>query len=144
MKGFICTALVLTGLMGFAAVDTVHAQVTQRMRFTTSFSFIVGHTQFAPGTYTVSPIDDNNLGVMRVTNGRTTAFFTVIPEGTNANEPKDNELTFSRLGDRYYLSEIFDSIDNSAVEPAQWAADEHKEPHRQVAEVLHVPFIKIS
>jgi hypothetical protein len=144
MKGFICTALVLTGLVGAAAVTTAHAQVSEPMRFTTSFSFVVGHTQFKPGTYTVSPLDDNNLGVLRVTDGRQTAFITVIPEGAKANEPSDNELTFSRLGDRYYLSEIWDSLDQSAVEPAQWVKDEQKEPHREVAETMHVPFIKIS
>jgi hypothetical protein len=144
MKGFISTALVITGLIGTTAVSTAHAQVTERMRFTTSFPFTVGKTQFAPGNYTVSPLDDTNNGVLRVTNGHKTAFVTVIPEGVKASEPNDNELTFSRVGDRYYLSEIWDVVDQSAVEPAQWVADEHKEPHRQVAEAIKVPFSKIS
>jgi hypothetical protein len=144
MKGFIATALVITGLIGFVAIDTAHAQVTERMRFTTSFPFVIGKTQFGPGTYTVSPIDDNDLNVLRVTNGHQTAFFTVISEGVKVNEPTDNELTFVRFGERYYLSEIWDALDDAAVSPATFVSDERKEPHRTVAERITIPFTKIS
>jgi len=144
MKGFICTALVVTGLIGAAAVNTAHAQVTERMRFATSFPFVVGHKEMPAGHYIVSPLDDNNLSVLRVTNGRDTAFVTVIPEGVKANEPSDNELTFTHYGNQYYLSEIWDALDDSAVAPAQWVADERKEPQRKVAERVTVPFEKMS
>ena len=144
MKGFIATALLITGLIGVFAVSTAHAQMTERMRFTTSFPFTIGKTQFTPGTYTVGPIDDNQLEVLRITNGHQTVFFTTIAEGVKANEPRDNELTFVRYGDRYYLEDIWDVADGSDLAPATFVADQHKEPHRTVAERITIPFSKIS
>src|SRR5262249_53273418 len=115
-------------------------------QFTTSFSFAVGTTHFAPGTYTVQPADDYNLGTLKISNGRKAAIMMVIPKGIPANEPKDNELTFERFGDGdgYVLTQIWDATDQSAMEPSTTAALLKHEPRTKVAERLTVPFIKVS
>jgi hypothetical protein len=145
MKGLICTALVLTGLIGVIAVNNAQAQLVERLRFTTSFPFTVGNTNFPAGNYLIGPADDNNDGVLRISGGHLAAFMTVIPDGAKANEPKDNELTFERLGDHYVLAQIWDASDQTATEPAQFAAEmRHEQPRGKVAERITVPFIKVS
>jgi hypothetical protein len=145
MKGLMATALAMTGLIGVVAVSTVHAQLVERLRFTTSFPFTIGNTNFPAGSYLIGPADDNNDGVLRVSGGRLAAFMTVIPDGVKANEPKDNELTFERLGDHYVLAQIWDASEQTATEPAQFAAElRHEQPRNKVAERITVPFIKVS
>ena len=117
IKGLIYTALAVTGFTCVVAVSTAQAQLAERLRFTTSFPFTVGTTRFAPGDYTVQPADDNNMEVLRISNGHTAAFIVVIPEGIPRDKPRDNELTFVRVGDHYMLEQIWDASDQSAMEP---------------------------
>jgi hypothetical protein len=144
MKGLIYTALAVTGLIGVVAVSTAHAQLDERLRFTTSFPFTVGDTHFPAGSYLVGPAADTNDGVLRISNGRQAAFMVVIPDGTPRDEPKDNELTFERLGDGYVLTQIWDANEQSAVEPSTTAAAFRHEPRGKVAERVMVPYIKVS
>ena len=144
MKGLIYSAVAITSLVGLA-VNTVQAQIEERLRFTTSFSFMVGDTHFAPGNYLIGPADDNNDGVLRITGSRQMAFLTVIPDGLRRDDPKDNELTFEKVGGEYVLTRIYDATENSAVESAR-AAEllRHAEHPNKVAERVMVPFIKVS
>lgn len=144
IKGLIYTALAVTGFIGVVAVSTAQAQLAERLRFTTAFPFTIGNTHFMPGNYVVGPADDNNLGVLRVSNGRQAAFMVVIPEGIPRDKPRDNELTFVRIGDHYELEQIWDASDQSAMEPTLTAADLQKEPREKVAERVTVPFVKMS
>lgn len=145
MKGLIYTALAVTGFIGVIAVQSAQAQLEERMRFTTSFPFAIGGTHFAPGTYLVGPADDNNDGVLKIEGNRKMAFMTIIPDGVRNDDPKDNELTFEKVGDTYVLARIWDATDQTASEPAQTAALlEHREPKNKVAERINVPFIKMS
>jgi hypothetical protein len=145
MKGLIYTALAVTGFIGVIAVQSAQAQLEERLRFTTSFSFTVGQTHFAPGSYLISPADDNNDGVLKIEGGRQMAFMTIIPDGVRNDDPKDNELTFEKIGDTFVLARIWDAADQTASEPAQTAALlEHHEPKNKVAERVTVPFIKVS
>lgn len=146
MKGLIYTALAVTGFIGVVAVQVAQAQLEEKMRFTTDFAFSVGNTHFAPGTYLVGPADDNNDGVLKIEGGRHMAFMTIIPDGVRNDDPKDNELTFEKIGDTYVLARIWDATDQTASEPAQTAAllEHHKESRSKVAERITVPFIKLS
>ena len=147
MKGLIyTTAIAITGLIGIVFVNTAHAQLTERLRFTTSFSFNVGNTHFAPGSYLVGPADDNNDGVLRISNGRQAAFMVIVPEGHPNGEPKDNELTFERFGDSYVLTQIWDSVDQTASEPSTVAEmRRHEDKNKgKVAERITIPFVKMS
>jgi len=145
MKGLIYTALVVTGFIGAIAVQSAQAQLEEKMRFTTSFPFEVGKTHFTAGTYLVSPADDYNDGVLKIEGQQRMAFITIIPDGVRGDDPKDNELTFEKVGDTYMLARIWDATDQTASEPAQTAALlDHREPKNKVAERITVPFIKVS
>jgi hypothetical protein len=144
MKGFIYTALAVTGFIGCFAISTAHAQLAERLRFSTSFPFSIGNSHFPPGNYTVEPADDRDMGVLKISNDTKSALIVVIPEGIPHNKPADNELTFVRLGDHYVLEQIWDASDQSAMEPTLTAAELRQEPHNAVAERVAVPFTKIS
>lgn len=145
MKGLIYTALAVTGFIGVVAVQSAQAQLEERMRFTTNFAFTVGNTHFGPGNYLIGPADDNNNGVLKIEGQRKMAFMTTIPDGIRQDDPKDNELTFEKIGDAYVLARIWDASDQTASEPAQTAAlIDHREPKSKVAERITVPFIKVS
>lgn len=145
MKGLIYTALAVTGFIGIVAVQSAQAQLEERLRFTTSFPFTVGQTHFAPGSYLISQADDNNDGILKIEGQRKMAFMTIIPDGVRNDEPKDNELTFEKIGDTYMLARIWDATDQTASEPAQVVnLLEHREPKNKVAERINVPFIKVS
>jgi|SRR5689334_12922999 hypothetical protein len=145
MKGLIFSALAITGFIGIIAVQSAQAQLEEKLRFTTSFPFTVGQTHFVAGSYLISPADDNNDGILKIEGQRKMAFMTIIPDGARSNEPKDNELTFEKIGDTYMLARIWDASDQTASEPSQTAKLlEHREPKSKVAERITVPFIKVS
>jgi hypothetical protein len=138
------TAIAVTGLVGVLFAGSAHAQLPERLQFDTSFSFNVGNTHFGPGHYLIGPADDNNDGVLRISNGRQAAFMVIVPEGVPANEPKDNELTFERFGDSYVLTQIWDATDQLASEPSTVAEMRRHEPQHKLAERITVPFVKMS
>ncbi len=77
------------------------------------FAFIVGEKTFPAGKYTLKRADDTNPGVLEIRNdkGRRTVFFEA--ETTQANQyPRQTNLVFDKIGDEYFLSEIWASDTN--------------------------------
>jgi len=77
------------------------------------FAFIVGEKTFPAGKYTLKRADDTNPGVLEIQNdsGRGTIFFDVETAQTNEN-PRQTKLVFEKIGDQYFLSEIWASDTN--------------------------------
>jgi len=74
------------------------------------FTFIVGEKTFPAGKYTLKRVDDTNPAVLEISNekGRKTIFFEA--ETAEANEyPRQTNLVFDKIGDQYFLSEIWAS-----------------------------------
>jgi len=74
------------------------------------FTFIVGEKTFPAGKYTLKRADDTNPAVLEIRNdkGRGTIFFEA--ETAQANEyPRQTNLVFDKIGDQYFLSEIWAS-----------------------------------
>ncbi len=77
------------------------------------FAFIVGEKTFSAGKHTLKRADDTNPGVLeiRTDKGRGTIFFEA--ETAQANEyPRQTKLVFEKIGDQYFLSEIWASDTN--------------------------------
>ncbi len=77
------------------------------------FAFIVGEKTFPAGKYTLKRADDTNPGVLEIRNdkGRGASFFEA--ETAQANEyPRQTNLVFEKIGDQYFLSEIWASDTN--------------------------------
>jgi hypothetical protein len=74
------------------------------------FAFIVGEKTFPAGKYTVKRADDTNPGVLEIgnNNGRGTIFFEVETAQAKEN-PRQTKLIFDKIGDQYFLAEIWAS-----------------------------------
>jgi hypothetical protein len=106
------TFVMLAGLVGASAA---HAQVTDTMQFKTAFPFTVGNTTYPAGSFTVKPADDVDLNVMELSNGTTTTLITLEPEMPAPNQSLKDEVVFKKYGDKYVLSDIWDSAAGSGA-----------------------------
>jgi hypothetical protein len=72
------------------------------------FAFIVGEKTFPAGKYTLKRADDTNPGILEIRNdnGRGTSFFDAENAQSNEN-PRQTKLVFEKIGDQYFLSEIW-------------------------------------
>ena len=129
MKAWIRTTIFALGMIGAVAVGTAQAQLTDPIRFTTTFPFAVGHVTLPAGSYTVRPLDDM-LGVMAISNGRRTEFFDTMDAGVRNPAKVKDEVVFRKTGDQYVLSEILDASDRGGVEIPKTAAAEPRRNHR--------------
>ena len=77
------------------------------------FAFIVGEKTFPAGKYTLKRADDTNPGVLEIRNdkGRGTIFCDVETAQAKEN-PRQTNLVFDKIGDQYFLSEIWASDTN--------------------------------
>ncbi len=114
MRIFVRSALFAFGLIATAAVGTAQAQVTEPIRFTTSFPFSVGAIMLPAGTYTVRPLD-GMIGVMSISNGRRTAFFDTMNAAVPGTGDVPNQVVFRKADGHYALRTILDSDDEGGV-----------------------------
>lgn len=108
----LCLSLCFGAVAANAQVEsdaTVKANITH--------SFVVEKTTLPAGRYTISAADpDDNPSVMQIrsADGRTAVYFeteSAIPRQT----PTQTELVFNKVGDTYFLSEIFVSGDDTGA-----------------------------
>jgi hypothetical protein len=117
MKRLIQTVLATGAVVFIAGVSAAHAQVLETMKFSTTFPFTVGHKSFPAGNYTVRPLE-GALDVMEISNGTSTTYFAVNPAEPRQLPTKD-QVTFTKHGDEYALTRIWDSAEVSGVTPIQ-------------------------
>jgi hypothetical protein len=113
MKTYFRSALIVAGLI-LASAGAANAQLVGRMKFTTSFPFMVGKTTMPAGAYTVTPME-NDHQLMEISNGHTSV---LLP--TEKDSPKDpprkDEVIFVKRGDTYELREIWDASSSVGAE----------------------------
>jgi hypothetical protein len=96
-------------ILSIIAPAAALAQMTEPMKFTTSFPFTVGRTNFAPGTYTARPLEgDPSVICIQGEHGGRAAIVIGVAEGPR-NEPPTNEVTFVREGQRLVLKSLWDN-----------------------------------
>ena len=108
---FISTLLILVLLTAGGAIRA-KAQALEEgtIEADVPFTFRVKEKTFPAGKYTLKRADDTNPGVLEISNdkGRGTIFFEA--ETAQANEyPRQTNLVFEKIGDQYFLSEIWAS-----------------------------------
>lgn len=102
---------------GLGAATTATAQIDDdtSIRANIPYAFVVGSTQLPAGKYTIQVADDYsdlNLMVIRSDDGRTAVFFETEDAMANGT-PRKGELVFNKIGNKYFLSQIFLKGDNS-------------------------------
>ncbi len=107
--------LMFVPLIGLIGVTQAHAQVTEMMRFHTTFPFIAGDVTYPAGTYTIRPAD-NQANIMEIShNGMNASVFTVDFEKPSPNRQVLDQVEFNKYGDQYVLSQVWDTADGTGA-----------------------------
>ncbi len=112
-NGFIPTALA-AGALVLVSAGAANAQLPETMRFTTTFPFTVGSTTLPAGSYTITPLPQDNA-LLQISNGRTTILMMTENDAPRVR-PHQDEVTFVKRGDTYVLKDIWDAATSSGVE----------------------------
>jgi hypothetical protein len=110
MKKYLISGLAILCLLAGSGVVTTNAQIDgdNTIEADIPYAFVVGDKTLPAGKYTIKLADDTNLNlfVVRSTDGRTAAFFPT--QDVQANQtPRQTELVFNKIGDTYFLSQIW-------------------------------------
>jgi hypothetical protein len=114
MKSVVRAALTVASIILVGAA-TAHAQLSEPLTFTTTFSFTAGNTVFPAGHYTVQSVADDPLAV-ELSDGRVGAFLELDAAPLTKSEPVKDEVVFNRYGQNYVLSEIWDAETMSGLQ----------------------------
>jgi hypothetical protein len=111
MKVFLSLCL----LVGLGATLTSNAQIESdvTIKANVPYAFVVGDTTLPAGEYTIRVAEGfSGVLMIRSDTGKTTVLFETEP--VTASSPGDkNELVFDKIGDTYFLSQVFVSGDDS-------------------------------
>ena len=110
----LCLLTVGGGVVANAQIDTL-----SRIQSNVPFAFAVGDTTLPAGKYEIWRFDDNipNLLQIRSANGRTTVLFETEDAQDRGGQPAiKTELVFDKVGDRYFLSQIWTAGEASGSE----------------------------
>jgi hypothetical protein len=89
-----------------AANGQIRSDVTLQANI--PYTFAVGNTRLPAGKYTFKVADDKDLNLMEIrsADGRTSVYFETT--ATVSNEiPEKTELVFDKIGDEYFLSQVW-------------------------------------
>ena len=109
MKKIVFTLLALTALLAIG-VKSASAQVIDGLEFNVPFDFTVADKSFPAGTYIVSPLGNYSEGVfaLRDLDSKRESIF-MVENSEKATIPNKSELIFEKVGDHYFLSEIYEA-----------------------------------
>jgi hypothetical protein len=103
-------------LMGFGAAMVAHAQIDSDATIEANipYAFVVKDTQLPAGKYTIRVADETNPNMLEIRSakGHTAVFFETENKLVNRTMRK-SELVFDKIGDKYFLSQVFLKGDNS-------------------------------
>jgi hypothetical protein len=103
-------------LFAIAAPAVASAQLIEPMKFTTTFGFTAGKTQFGAGTYLARPLDgDSTVVCIQNEHGGPTALLVGIGDNPR-RDPLKSEVTFVREGNRLVLKSIWDESSGEGIE----------------------------
>jgi len=119
MKTSLRVALALL-VASFAGSSVAFAQLTDTLKFTTTFPFTVGHTNFAAGNYVARPLDGEPAVIcIQGEHGGPTAFAIGVGEApTNEAQKKSDksEATFVREGSQMVLKSLWDGAASEGLD----------------------------
>ena len=101
----LCLLTVGGGIVANAQIDS-----DSRIQASVPFAFVVGNTTLPAGKYEIKGIDDNTPGVLelRSSNGRRAVIFETEAARTPNDDPASKtELVFDKVGDKYFLSQVW-------------------------------------
>lgn len=120
MKKIFLSLVMLFLFTGVGALSA-SAQVVDTIEAMVPFDFTVQDTRFPAGFYSIKRVSSHNpvTMVMRDEEGRNLVLFVTNTAHFKGNSeeryPEDSYLIFNRIGNRYFLSEIFEEGSQTGV-----------------------------
>lgn len=131
----VVVTLSLLGIAGHA----VNAQVTDTIVADIPFDFTVRNTTLPAGKYTIKSLGPILEGTMEIRNEDSHKAIFFLAESAQAKEgPAHSELIFDRVGNQYFLSEIFETGDRLGAQVAKTRAEKRLEKEGAVIEIHSV------
>ncbi len=95
--------------IALAASISAHAQIIGQIEANIPFQFHAGNAKFPAGKYVLRVEQGSDLGTMEIQSydGHSSALFE-IRDAQAPTSPRKTELVFNHVGNRYFLSKIFD------------------------------------
>jgi len=129
--------LMIMSLAMLIAAGTISAsaQITDRLVANIPFDFTVRDKILPAGKYFIKPLDTYDEGAFEMQNAQGKKVSVFLGENaTAATMPEKTELIFNRIGDRYFLSEIFEGGNNLGIELEKSHAEKRLEKTGLVSE----------
>jgi hypothetical protein len=110
-----------TSLIGLAALSLTasiaHAQITEGIRFTTSFAFTAGRVELPAGTYLIAPMT-NDPGVLAIEDAKGTRVIleTDPAASEHPGRVESDKVVFTKTDDTYVLCQVWDEADRSGAQ----------------------------
>jgi hypothetical protein len=137
MKKYLISGLAILCLLATSGVVTTRAQIDsgETIEAAIPFAFVVGNHTLPAGDYTIKVSDDTdlNLLVVRSTEGRTAAFFQTM-DAQAKGTPRQTELVFDKIGDNYFLSQIWVAGSQQGAELEKSKAEQQLEASGMTSE----------
>jgi hypothetical protein len=109
--------LVAFSLFAMSAVTSASAQVADRLVVNVPFKFTVRDKTLPAGRYVIKPVDSIPDGALEIRGLDGAKGIFVLTEAAHAlSEPQQTEMIFNKVGDKYYLFEIFEQGNSAGVE----------------------------
>lgn len=152
MKTVIKLFLSLCLVAGLGGAMTASAQIDSDSTIEANipFSFVVENRTLPAGKYFVRVAENSDLGTLEIrgVRGRAAALFqteSVQPE----HAPAKSELVFDKLGDRYFLSQVFVEGDSSGSQVLKSKMERRLEeggmtPERHSVAAFKRPFKRLA
>jgi hypothetical protein len=146
MKNYIGKTLLIVCLLAGVGVVTAKAQIYSdtTVEADIPYAFIVGTTTLPAGKYTIRTLDDTSLNLLEIrsSNGRAAAAFET-QSNLAERTPLQTELVFNKIGDQYFLSQIWvagsDSgaqVEKSKMERGLEAGGSNSERHSVASQIV--------
>lgn len=115
MKNLWLVLVVMSCLLGIAE-GTARAQIVYPVEADVPFDFTVRQTALPAGHYTIKRLASDPEVMEIIGSDYRHPFLFLVESAQVSNAPKRGELIFDRVGDRYFLSEVFEGGTNIGVE----------------------------
>ena len=131
--------VVASSFFAVAGSTLALAQVVDKIVADIPFGFMVRDTTLPAGQYTIKRLDSVNPNAMEIRSADGVERLVFLVGSAEAVTPPDQtKLVFDRVGDQYFLSEIFEVGDRSGVELKKSRAERRLEKEDGIGQLHSV------
>ena len=117
MKKQVFGAIALSSLLVILFSGESYGQAGSRVIANIPFAFIAGNKTLPAGEYTIDRPNDNEPGLLLIRGvDRNVALFVNAQNTEARHTPQKTELVFNEIGDKYFLSKIWITGDDTGRE----------------------------